>query len=94
MRGRLRPRYIVITYRGIPHRLDLDGCERALLRRQIEGDFVGVQGLANAAGISRSTASRFFCGRPASLSVTLAIFAQLRLAFDDVVTPIDDGSET
>jgi len=42
--------------------------------------------LADAVGASRSTASRFFSGRPTSLSVTKRILDALGLKFEDVLT--------
>jgi hypothetical protein len=39
-------------------------------------------------GISRSTASRFFSGRPTSLAVTLKILEALHLSFEEVATPV------
>jgi hypothetical protein len=48
--------------------------------------------LAEAVGISRSTASRFFSGRPTSLTVTLKILAALKLTFEDVAT-LEEGSD-
>lgn len=52
-----------------------------------------MESLANACGISRSTASRFFSGRPTSLAVTLKILAALRLGFDDVAWPEAEDDE-
>jgi transcriptional regulator with XRE-family HTH domain len=52
-----------------------------------------MQSLANAVGISRSTASRFFAGRSTSLAVTLRILDALHLAFADVATPEDDEED-
>jgi hypothetical protein len=47
-----------------------------------------MESLAIAVGISRSTASRFFSGRPTSLAVTLKILALLHLSFEEVATPV------
>jgi len=85
-----RPREVTVSYRGIPYLLDLVRCRRALVQRQIEGELDSMESLANVVGISRSTASRFFSGRPTSLAVTLRILAALRLRFEDVAAPADD----
>src|SRR5215467_8159001 len=50
-----------------------------------------MEGLAVKVGVSRSTASRFFSGRPTSLKVTLNIMAALHLKFEHVAKPqLDD----
>src|SRR2546421_12998015 len=82
-----RPKETTVLYRGIPYTLDLVRCRRALVRRQVEGELDSMTGLANAVGISRSTATRFFSGRAPSLAVTLKILAVLRLRFQDVARP-------
>lgn len=74
-------------YRGIPYSLDLVRCRRALVDRQVEGGLDSMESLANACNISRSTASRFFSGRPTSLAVTLKILEALHLKFEDVARP-------
>jgi hypothetical protein len=79
-----------VSYRGIEYALDLVRCRRALVGRQIEGTIDSMESLANAVGISRSTASRFFSGRPTSLAVTLRVMATLGLRFDEVARPVDD----
>jgi len=53
-----------------------------------------VDGLAKAVGVSRSTASRFFSGRPKSLAVTLTVLAELGLTFQQVATPEDGQGES
>jgi hypothetical protein len=73
--------------RGIPYLLDLVRCRRALVQRQVDGELDSMESLALATGISRSTASRFFSGRPTSLAVTLKILDALRLGFEEVATP-------
>jgi transcriptional regulator with XRE-family HTH domain len=85
-----RPRQVTVWYRGIPYRLDLVRCRRALVSRQVEGDLDSMESLANAVGISRSTASRFFSGRATSLAVTLRILDALHLKFEEVATPVAD----
>jgi transcriptional regulator with XRE-family HTH domain len=82
-----RPKQVTVWYRGIPYTLDLMVCRRALVDRQVEGRLDSMESLANAVGISRSTASRFFSGRPTSLAVTLKILEALHLTFDEVATP-------
>jgi transcriptional regulator with XRE-family HTH domain len=80
-------------YRGIPYRLDLVRCRRALVQQQVDGDVDSMQSLAGAVGISRSTASRFFSGRPTSLAVTLKILAKLHLKFEDVAREVRKDGE-
>ncbi|HYW26903.1 MAG TPA: helix-turn-helix transcriptional regulator [Terriglobales bacterium] len=82
-----RPRQVTVWYRGIPYTLDLVRCRRALVARQVDGDLDSMESLANTVGISRSTASRFFSGRPTSLAVTLRILEALHLRFEEVATP-------
>jgi hypothetical protein len=82
-----RPMSVKAWYRRIPYLLDLVRCRRALVQRQIEGGLDSMESLAAQVGISRSTASRFFSGRPTSLSVTLRILEALGLQFHDVARP-------
>jgi transcriptional regulator with XRE-family HTH domain len=86
---RKRPSWVIVYYRDTTWKLSLIECRRALVRRQIDGEFDSMEQLADAVGISRSTASRFFSGRPTSLRVTLAILKALKLEFDDVAKPHD-----
>ncbi len=88
-RMRSRPNSVKVWYRGIPFYLDLVRCRRALVNRQVDGDLDSMESLANAVGISRSTASRFFSGRPTSLAVTLKILEALHLTFADVAKLMD-----
>ncbi len=88
-----RPKYSEVWYRGLPYRLGLVKCRRALVARQVDGDLDSMESLANACGISRSTASRFFSGRATSLTVTLKILEALHLKFEDVATPVWDDRE-
>ena len=88
-----RPKETKVRYRGIPYTLDLVRCRRALVRRQVEGELDSINGLATAVGISRSTATRFFAGRPTSLAVTLKILGVLRLRFEDVARPAGEDGE-
>ncbi len=82
-----RPRRVTVWYRGIPYSLNLVRCRRALVDCQVKGAFESMEQLAEAVGISRSTASRFFSGRPTSLAVTKKILDALHLTFEDVLTP-------
>ncbi len=82
-----RPAHVTVCYRGLPYTLDLAKCRRALVYRQVEGELDSIESLATAVGLSRSTASRFFSGRPTSLAVTIKILAVLRLKFEDVAQP-------
>jgi hypothetical protein len=83
------PQRVITSYRGMLYELDLVKCRRGLVKRQVGGDLDSMEGLATACGISRSTASRFFSGRPTSLTVTLKILSELHLAFEDVARPWD-----
>jgi hypothetical protein len=82
-----RPRRVTVRYRGIPYSLNLVICRRALVARQVDGDLDSMESLADAVVISRSTASRFFSGKPTSLAVTLKILEVLKLKFSDVASP-------
>jgi transcriptional regulator with XRE-family HTH domain len=85
-----RPRRVSVRYRGCRYSLNLVRCRRALVDCQVKGEFDSMEQLAEAVGVSRSTASRFFSGRPTSLAVTKRVLDALRLKFEDVLTP---GSE-
>jgi Helix-turn-helix len=82
------PMTSVTSYRGMPYELDLLACRRALVQCQVEGEFDSMERLAEACGISRSTASRFFSGRHTSLTATLKIAAALHLGFEDIARPV------
>ena len=58
---------------------------------QVKGEFDSMEQLAGAVSISRSTASRFFSGRPTSLAVTKRMLGALHLTFADALTP--EGEE-
>ena len=88
-----RPKETTVLYRGIPYTLDLVRCRRALVRRQVEGELDSMNGLAGAVGISRSTATRFFSGRPTSLAVTLRILGALHLRFEEVARPAGEDED-
>ena len=49
--------------------------------------------LADKVGVSRSTASRFFSGRPTSLTVTKRILDALHLKFEEVLTPESEADD-
>jgi transcriptional regulator with XRE-family HTH domain len=82
-----RPRKVSVRYRGVPYSLNLVRCRRALVDCQVKGEFDSMEELADKVGVSRSTASRFFSGRPTSLTVTKRILDALHLKFSDVLTP-------
>jgi hypothetical protein len=81
---------VLAEHYGLPYRLDLERCHRALIELQIEGELGGMRTLAYKIGVSFSTVSRFFCGRLPSLKVTLQILDRLHLTFDQVATRDDD----
>jgi hypothetical protein len=66
----------------------LVACRRALVNCQVSGELDGMQSLADKVAISRSTATRFFSGQPASLRVTLKILDALHLRFEDVASSV------
>jgi hypothetical protein len=82
-----RPRKVTVSYRGVPYSLNLVRCRRALVDCQVKGEVDSMEHLAVTVGVSRSTASRFFSGRPTSLEVTKRMVAALHLKFEDVLTP-------
>src|SRR6266699_818514 len=88
-----RPKFVTVRYRGIPYMLDLVRCRRALVDRQVDGDLDSMESVADAVGISRSTVSRFFSGRPTSLAVALKILEALRLTFSDVASPVNGDDD-
>jgi transcriptional regulator with XRE-family HTH domain len=81
----------VVRYRGLPYEIDLMRCRRALVERQVAGEFDSMESLADGLGISRSTASRFFSGRGTSLAVLLKMLGALHLTFEDVARLLDEG---
>ena len=88
-----RPRKVTVSYRGIPYSLNLVGCRRALVDRQVKGEFDSMEQLADVVGVSRSTASRFFSGKATSLEVTKRMLAALHLKFEDVLTPESEADD-
>jgi transcriptional regulator with XRE-family HTH domain len=93
MGRRSNPNKVRVWYRGIEHELDLKECRRALVNRQVAGEFDSMESLADKLEMSRSTASRFFSGKSTPLAVTLKIVGALRLRFEDVAKPVDDEDE-
>jgi hypothetical protein len=89
-RAASRPKYVTVSYRGIPYRLYLVRCRHALVQCQVRGEVHSMESLSGKVGISRSTATRFFSGRSTSLAVTLKILDTLHLKFEDVATPLLD----
>ena len=87
-----RPQEVKVFYRGVAYWLDLVACRRALVDCQVLGEFDSMEKLADKCKISRSTASRFFSGRPTSLAVTLKILRALHIKFEDVVR-LADGDD-
>jgi len=87
-----RPQQVIVSYRGLAYELDLVKCRRALVNRQVAGELDSMESLADAVGISRSTASRYFSGRATSLTVTLKVLDKLGLKFEDVARPVDAPS--
>jgi hypothetical protein len=82
-----RPDRVAVRFRGLVYELDLAGCRRALVERQVAGAGLdSFSALAQAAGRSRSAVSRFFAGKQSSLAGTLAILRALGLSFDDVLS--------
>ena len=88
-----RPREATVLYRGLRYTLDLVRCRRALVDKQVQGALDSMQSIAKSKGISRSTVSRFFSGRPTSLAVTLKILNALGLTFEQVATPLPIDEE-
>src|SRR5437879_4523313 len=74
-----------VEYNGSTYIRNLRLCWRALTRCQVEGRLDGgVTALGSAAGVSRSTASRFLAGRNVSLENTQQLLRVLGLGFDEV----------
>jgi transcriptional regulator with XRE-family HTH domain len=81
---------VLVEFRGVPYRLDLERCRRAMAELEIEGEVTSLRSLARSIGVSTSTVSRFFSGRLPSMSVTLKILDKLNLTFDQVASRDDD----
>ena len=88
-----RPRRVSVRYRGVPYSLNLVRCRRALVECQVKGEFDSMEQLAGAVKVSRSTTSRFFSGRPTSLTVTKRVLDALHLKFEDVLTPESEADD-
>lgn len=91
--GRRRPARVIVNFRGFDYEMNVAVCRRALVQRQVAGEFDTMDGLADAIGRSRSTASRFSSGRQTSLTVALAVLAKLKLRFEEVFTACDPDHE-
>ncbi len=39
MRSSMRPRQVIVNFRGVDHQMDLNVCRLALVRRQVAGEF-------------------------------------------------------
>jgi transcriptional regulator with XRE-family HTH domain len=89
-----RLKKVTVSYRGVPYTLNLIVCRRSLVDCQVKGEFESMEQLATAVGVSRSTASRFFSGRPTSLAVTKRMLAALHVKFEDVLTPETEADGT
>jgi hypothetical protein len=87
------PAVAAVTFKGVPYMLDLHRCRRALILGEVEVEFDGLTEVAAKAGMSRSTASRFFSGRRTSLWAALRVLAVLRLDFTDVARPAEKDDE-
>jgi DNA-binding XRE family transcriptional regulator len=89
MASRTRPRRAIVNFHGIDHEMNMPALRLALVRRQVAGEFHSMEQLADAIGISRSTISRFFAGKPTSLTIAMAVLDKLKVTFEDVFTPIN-----
>jgi DNA-binding phage protein len=80
---------MAVTFQGEPYWLDISACRRALVRRRAAGDVGGIQDVADQAGVSRSTVSRFLNAHRGGWSIdsVRAILDVLGLRFEEVVTP-------
>jgi hypothetical protein len=79
-----RRRLAVVHFEGVAYEMDLHVVHAAIVRRQVEGEFLERIQLADAAGCSRSTLSRFLSGHQCGLPTALAILDKLDLTFDQV----------
>lgn len=87
--SRRKPEWAIVHYKDEPHLLHLRALRRGLLARAIADESSTITDLAVRTGISRSTVSRFLCGRPTSIDVALAVLKELKLRFEDVCRPLD-----
>jgi len=90
-RSKLAPS-VVVRFGGVEYEMNLAACRRAFIQRQVDGAFGSMQGLADAALRSRSTASRFLSGRQVRLDVALAFLDKLNLEFGEVFSPPSSDS--
>jgi hypothetical protein len=65
-------------------------CRNALVQCQVRGELDSMESMAEKAEVSRSTASRFFSGKPTSLAVTLVLLDILGVPFADVAMPLSE----
>ena len=70
-----------VRFLGVRYETDVRACRDAQTRRQAAGYFTSMEGLADAAGISRTVAHRFFTGH-VGLESALAVQEVLGLDFD------------
>jgi transcriptional regulator with XRE-family HTH domain len=88
--GPTRP---IVRFCGVAYVMDTQAARRALVRRQVTGQFFTMQALAQAVGCSRATLSAWFSGRHATTRTTVAILDKLQLTFEEVYRPVgEDGS--
>jgi transcriptional regulator with XRE-family HTH domain len=89
----VQKRRVAVTFQGEPYWLDISACRRALVCRRAAGDVSGIQEVADQAGVSRSTVSRFLNAHRGGWSIdsVRAILGVLGVRFDDVVTPRAGG---
>jgi transcriptional regulator with XRE-family HTH domain len=85
-----RPDWALVEYEGLPHLLWLRRVRRALLDSAVRGEYESRLAVADGAGVSRSTASRFVSGRHASTRTTKAILDVLGLQWEEVLYPLSD----
>jgi hypothetical protein len=85
-----RPAWALVEYAGLPHLLWLRRVRRALLDSAVRGEYESRLAVADGAGVSRSTASRFVSGRHASTRTTKAILDALGLKWEEVLYPLSD----
>jgi hypothetical protein len=85
--ARRRPPRVVVSFGGVDYEMNIAACRLALVRKQVAGELLSMEALADAVGRSRSTTSRFLSGKGSSLAVALAVLDKLQLRFDEVFTP-------
>ncbi len=83
------PRRVIVNFLGIDHEMNVPVLRLALVRCQVAGQFHSMEQLADLVGVSRSTVSRFFAGRPTSLTIALEVLNHLNVKFEEVFTPVN-----